>query len=468
MTQISILGGIYSTSSGDLRSSYPVNLEPVVVSNGLSRGYLRTVPGISTVAEDVGLGPDRGAITWLGTCYRAMGNALISVTESGEATSRGFVAGSSPVSLDYSFDRLAIAAGENLYYWDGTTLAQVTDPDLGPVLDMIWVDGYFMTTDGESLVVTELSDPFAVDPLKYGSSEVDPDPVTGLIKTRGQVYALNRYTIENFQNIGGSGFPFTRNPGGMIQKGCVGTHAKSAFLETFGFVGSGRNEALSVYLAGPGQALAIATPEIDKILAGLTLEEASAIEMEARVDASEQRLLIHLPTQTLVYHHQASKASEAPIWSVLAGGVMADQVYPLRHLAFCYGRWIGGSSTGQIGALDETIETHFGSVAGWRFETEFTFNAGKGGIIKALELFGLPGLAPFGVDAVAFMSMTFDGQTWGQERAVSMGAFGYRRKRVQWRPRTRFANRVAFRFRGANTAIASWARLEAEMEALAV
>ena len=39
-----------------------------------------------------------------------------------------------------------ICGGGNLYYYDGATFEQVTDPDLGVVHDQIWVDGYFMTT----------------------------------------------------------------------------------------------------------------------------------------------------------------------------------------------------------------------------------------------------------------------------------------------------------------------------------
>jgi hypothetical protein len=87
------------------------------------------------------------------------------------------------------------------------TLTQNTDPDLGTVLDVVWVDGYWMTTDGEFLVVTDLTNPLAVDPFKYGSSEVDPDPVKALLKVRNEVYALNRHTIEAFDNVGGCGLP---------------------------------------------------------------------------------------------------------------------------------------------------------------------------------------------------------------------------------------------------------------------
>ncbi len=39
-------------------------------------------------------------------------------------------------TLDYSFDRLAVASGGNLFYFDGSNLTEVTDPDLGYVVDM--------------------------------------------------------------------------------------------------------------------------------------------------------------------------------------------------------------------------------------------------------------------------------------------------------------------------------------------
>jgi hypothetical protein len=109
----------------------------------------------------------------------------------------GDVGGSGPVTLDYSFDRLIIRSGTSLYYWNATIgLVLVTDPDLGPVVDCMWVDGYTMTTDGTAIVVTELNDPTSVLPLKYGSAEEDPDPVTGLIKVRNEPYILGLNTIQ--------------------------------------------------------------------------------------------------------------------------------------------------------------------------------------------------------------------------------------------------------------------------------
>jgi hypothetical protein len=191
--------------------------------------------------------------------------------------------------------------------------------------------------------------------------------------------------------------------------------------------------------------------------------------MESRVESAEQRLLIHLPTKTLVYFHQASQQAQTPIWTILASGKGAELPYAGKHLALADGRWLLGDATGRVGWLDNTVETHFGDVAGWRFDTAFVYNGGLGGIIKALELVGLPGRAPFTeLNPTVFASVTRDGATWSVERAISMGAFGERRKRVQWRPKLRFSNYVGFRFRGSNTSIASWARLEADIEPLRV
>lgn len=464
MTAIPLLVGAYADAGANLLQSYPINLEPQFVDSGLSKGYLRSAPGITALAQ--GPGPDRGSINWNGVCYRVMGTRLVSVDLLGTVTDLGFIPGVDPVAMDFSFTLLGIVGGGTLHYWDGSVLTQVTDTDLGAPIDMLWVDGYFMMTDGQFLIVTELNDPYSIDPLKYGSSEEDPDPITGLMKVRGEVYAINSTTIENFQNLGSTGFPFSRNNGGFISKGAIGTKTKSYISQTFAFVGQGRGEKPSVYLAGAGQASSISTPQIDNELGNLTPLELAAVEMETRVEQNQERLLIHLPGRTMIWSNNPGAATQSPIWYYVAGGVLADQAYPCRHLCLLNGQWIGGDWNGRLGLLDSSIQTQYGAIAGWRFDTLLIYNGASGGIIRALELVGLPGRGPFGVQPTAFLSMTFDGQSYGQERAVSMGNFGQRGKRVQWRPKVHFWNYVGLRFRGANVAVASFSVLEADIEGL--
>jgi len=289
--QIPILSGVYADTAPALRVSYPVNLQPVPLASGISDSFLRPADGI--VSLGTGPGVDRGGINWNGTCYRVMGSKLVTVSAGGVVTVLGDVGNDGRlVTMDYSFELLGIASAGNLFFWDPVagTLTQNTDPDLGTVVDVVWVDGYWMTTDGEFLVVTEIGNPLAVNPLKYGSSEVDPDPVVGLLKVRNEVYAINRHTIEVFDNVGGDLFPFGRIDGGQVEKGALGTHTACVYLEQIAMLGSGFNEAAGIYLAANASTQKISTQEIDDLLLTFSESQLAQVKLEPRNDRNHQLL----------------------------------------------------------------------------------------------------------------------------------------------------------------------------------
>ncbi len=466
--QIQILNGIYTDNGPDLRTSYPVNLIPVPKQSGISNGFLRPADGL--VANGSGPGIDRGGINWQGVCYRVMGTKLITVASNGAVTELGDVGGpvDSLVTMDYSFDRLAIASGGRLYYWDGATITQVTDPDLGVVLDVAWVDGYFITTDGEFLVVTELSDPTQVNPLKYGSSEVDPDPVVALLKLRNEVYALNRNTIEVFDNVGGEFFPFQRIDGAQIQKGVVGTFACCVYMELVAFLGSGRNEAPSIYLGANAQAQKISTQEIDEILLGYTETQLASVKLEARNDKSHQHLYVHLPDRTLVYDAAASDALGDQVWFTLTTSTEGFSQYRARNIVWAYDKWlVSDPQSSTVGYMVDTIGEHWGQIVRWEFGTMIVYNDGKGALFNELELVSLTGRVAVGVDPKISTSYSLDGQSWSQERYISVGTNGNTSKRLAWFQQGHMRNWRIQRFSGNSQAHLSFARLEARLEGLA-
>lgn len=466
MAQIPILNGIYTDNGPDLRTSYPVNMVPVPKGNGISEGYLRPADGL--VANGTGPGIDRGGIEWQDTCYRVMGTKLVTVAESGVVSTLGDVGGTGLVTFDYSFDRLAIASGGRLFYWNGSTLTQVTDADLGTVLDVVWVDGYFMATDGQFLVVTELSDPTQVNPLKYGSSEADPDPVVALLKVRNEVYALNRHTIEVFDNVGGDFFPFQRIDGAQVQKGVIGTHACCVFLEQVAFVGGGRNEAPGVYVAANASANKISTQEIDEIL--LEYDEATleSVKLEARNDRSHQHLYIHLPDRTLVFDASATEALGQPVWFTLTSSLSGFSQYRARNFVWAYNRWLVADPTSTtVGYMDNAISTHYGQDVRWEFGTTILYNGGKGVIINELELVALTGRVALASNPQISTSYSVDGQTWSQSKYIAAGQIGDRLKRLVWFQQGHMRNWRIQRFQGDSAAHVAFIRLEAQFEALA-
>jgi len=465
--QIPILNGIYTDGVSDFRTAYPRNMVPVPKQQGISQGYLRPAEGIIQFGE--GEGVDRGGINWNGQCYRVLGTKLVLLGENGNVSGLADVGGTGQVTMDYSFDRLAIASSGNLFYWNGTTLTQVTDPDLGYVKDFVWVDGYFMTTDGEFLIVTELNDPLAVNPLKYGSSEADPDPVVGLIKLRNEIYALNRYTIEVFQNVGGEGFPFARIEGAAMQRGAIGTFAAAMFLENIAFLGGGRNEAPAVWIGSNSTTAKISTREIDQILAGYTEEQLSTAVMEVRVTKGHQLLYMHLPDTCWVYDGAGSEAVGEPVWFELTSSVTGKGTYRARNFVWCYDKWLcGDPTTGRFGYLTDALSSHYGDVNGWEFTTMILYNDGKGAIFHELELVALTGNVPLGVDPTVWTSYTIDGRSWSAERPRSAGKRGESAKRMAWLQQGFMRNWRAQKFRGTSDAHISVARLEATIEGMNV
>jgi hypothetical protein len=465
--QIPILSGIFSDNGPDFRTSYPVNLVPVPKASGISSGYLR--PGDGIVSNGTGPGADRGGINYRGELFRVMGTKLVRISSSGVVTEIGDVGGpvTELVTFDYSFDYLGIASGGRLYLWDGT-LQQITDPDLGVVLDFVWVDGYFMTTDGEFLVVTELSDPFVVNPLKYGASEADPDPVVALLKLRNEVYALNRNTIEVFDNVGGALFPFQRIDGAQIQKGVVGTFACCVFQETIAFLGSGRNEAPGVYFGANGMAKKISTQEVDEILLQYSEAQLSKVKLEARNDRAHEHLYIHLPDRTIVFDAAASQALQDLVWFNLTSTTDGFAQYRARNMVWVYDKWtVGDPQSNNIGYFVDTIGTHWGEKVRWEFGTLIVYNEGKGALFHQMELVSLTGRVALGVDPQISTSYSVDGLSYSQEKFIKVGTIGDTSKRLSWFQQGHMRNFRIQKFRGDSDSHTAFVRLEAKIEGLA-
>lgn len=465
--QIPILSGIYASATPELRTSYPVNLVPVPQKSGISNGFMR--PGDGVVANGTGPGLDRGGIEWNGVCYRVMGTKLVSVASNGAVAVLGDVGGptDSLVTFDYSFDQLAIASGGRLYYWDGT-LSQVTDPDLGTVLDVAWVDGYFMTTDGQFLIVTELGSPTSVNPLKYGSSEVDPDPIVAVLKLRNEIHALNRHTIEVFDNVGGELFPFQRIDGAQIQKGCIGTHACCVYMDRIAFLGSGRNEAPGIYVGASASTQKISTQEIDSLLLTYAESQLSQVKLESRNDKSNQYLYVHLPDRTIVYDAAASEALGEQVWFTLSSSLVGFSQYRARNFVWAYDKWlVGDPQSGNVGYLSQSVGHHWGQQVRWEFGTVIVYNEGKGAIFNQLELVSLTGSIELGKSPLISTSYSYDGLSWSQDRSISVGTLGNTRKRLCWFQQGHMRNWRVQRFRGDSDSHVSFVRLEAQIEPLA-
>lgn len=462
MVAVPIMSGI-SADGTDFRTAFPVNLVPIPKDTGLSAGYLKPAEGIITLAD--GGGANRGGYFWRGLHYRVMGNTFFAVAADGALTSIGVIAGVNWVTFDESFDYLAINGGGNLYLYDGLTLAQVVDPDLGTSLDVVWINGYFVSTDGAFLISSDINDPFAFNVLRYASSEISPDPVVAVQKVRNEIYALNRYTVEIFGAVvnPGAGFPFARIEGAQIMKGAVGSRACCEFMQALAFVGSGTNDPPAVWMGQSAQAVKLSTRDIDAVLKTYDDATLESVVMESRADLGHDFLYVHLPDQTLVYDGNASAALQQPVWHILK----SNGGYRARGFVWCYGQWNVADPFGTlIGKLTDAVGSHYGDVVSWEFATPIAYNEGRGVQVHELELVALTGDIATGDDPLISTSYSLDGETWSQSRTIRAGRQGERTKRLVWDRMGSFRNWRVQRFQGDSRAHLSFARLEAKFEAL--
>lgn len=465
--QIPILTGNTVDARPNVVPSYPYNLMPVIQESGISKGFLRPADGISLL--NVAPGPDRGGIIWNNEHLRVMGTKLIRVGEENEIVELADIPGNQTVTLDYSFTRLAIAADEKLFYWDGAFLVEVADPDLGVCLSVAWIDGYFVSTDGGYIITTELNDPTSINPLKYGSAEADPDPIYKIAKVRNELCAIGRHSIEFFDNVGGENFPFQRIEGAQISRGAIGPHAACIYSGTIAFVGGGRNEPVSVYLGANASSQRISTDEIDKTVNALSVLELEQVVVEAISGADANRIYVHLPEKTFMYDQSASQAAQEPIWCVLSSSVDGGSSYRARNFVYNKGRWYVGDPLGsRLGWLNQETGDHWGETVTWRFDTPILHNAGKSAIIHSLELVALTGVINLGLNPKVATQWSRDGVTWSDPRYISVGKIGERAKRLLWLMQGRLDTWRVQRFTGDSVAHCSFLRLEAEMEPMAV
>jgi hypothetical protein len=468
--QIPILNGIYADSTPELRTSYPVNLVPVPKDSGISKGFLR--PGDGIVSNGTGPGTDRGGINWEGSLYRVMGTKLVEIDSAGTVTTLGDVGGPTTelVTFDYSFDELAVTSGGFIFFWNGTTLTQGNYPlvTIGPIIDFCFIDGRFMLTDGERLFVTNIGDPFTIGAFAFEEPIADPDPVTSLLRLRNEVYAINRFTMEVYDNLGNANpFPFGVIQGAQIQKGSVGVQACCVFIDAIAFLGSGRNEAPGIYIGAAATTTKVSTQEIDNLLLEYTEAQLALVKLEARNDKAHQHLYVHLPDRTVVYDASASQVFGTPVWFTLTSTLAGFAQYRARNMVWVYDKWmVGDPQSSSIGYLVQDIGSHWGQQVYWEFGTLIVYNEGKGALFQQLELVALTGSVAMGTNPQISTSYSVDGKAYSQERFISVGTIGST-KRLSWFQQGHMRNFRIQRFKGDSDAHVSYVRLEAKIEGLA-
>lgn len=445
---IPIIGGDQVLSNADYADAIPINMIAVIRDVKGNPGYLISHDGLTQT--HTGQGIDRGALfneRW-SRSFRVSGEKLIEIVGASVVVI-GDIPGADRVRMAYGFNSMMIVDSGSTYRYDGTTLTLMTDPDFGAPIDVIWLDQYYLFTDGENLYHTDIGDETSINPLKFATSELSPDKTKAVGRTQDNLlFVPNRYTSEYFVDQANENFAFTRINQKAVNSGVVST---GGWIEIGGRVymlGGAKGEPVTFKLLGAGQAETAATDYIEGIINSYSESELSTAYLEGRSRARDQLVYVQLPNHTLLYNvFVANKFGPQYAWSELRSGEDAwracNGVYDTN-----LGQWIYGDKLGTtIGKLDDALASHYGASVTSQFQTALIPMESVS--VSEIELNVVSG---YGEDTALFVSTTQNGSYHGAEwtKYIAMALmYNYRYivRRVGY-----VRKQIGFKFRSLNKA----------------
>ena len=461
MATVPLLRGDKVDNNTDYRDALPVNYYAVMRDIYGVKGYYLNFYGLTSFGD--GQGKSRGSI-WVARetfegHYRVSGNKLIKIESYGSITVLGDIAGSDQVSMTYSLNNLAIVANKKLYYYNATDgLRQITDTDIGDIIDIVWADFRFVATDGEYLYQSDIADEEAFEPLDFAGSDFQPDKIRGVgLNEDNELIAFNAFTTEYFFNSGSDNFSYVRIPLKAVKSGIVGTHCKIEYKDQWFSLSRRANTQPQFTIIQSGSSESITTREIEKVLVKYTDEELSKTTLDMFVKDAVIWFIAHLPNETLAFNYTLSKSMGIQFaWSILKSDVLGDSTF--RGKDFTYDpnekQWIGGDkATTDIGYLDDSVCTQYGEIVeGLLYTPSLKLERLS---IDKVEIETIPGIAPSN-DATVFISRSDDMRVDGSEWTAVYGKnlnyntrfiirrMGYVRDTISFKLRTASRARMSF------------------------
>lgn len=481
MAELPIATGFYVDATRPISSQECVNwLVQIPQTNGLSQAQLVMTPGVNLLATASNFGA-RGSIVMDSIAYTVNGNELHRLNSDLTVSDLGTISGSGRVSMATNGTQICILVpgGTAYVYSVSGGLVVISDTDftttLGPSQQVVYVDGFFVHYNNVSAAspqavffISNSNDATTYDALDFGTAEADPDNITGLHVNGNRLHVAGVKTIEPMANIGGSGFPFQRINGGLIQKGVRAKFSLKDFDNSFCFVGGGVNERPAVWrLAGQG-AQKISTAAIDNILQDLTNTELGEVFATTYAENGAYIYYIHLNSRTFGYdastqlwHERKSKNSDLQLinWRV-------------NEIIEAYGKIIvTDNRSGRIGEMSKDIYTEYGESIQRVVSTQPFTNQGNDLSFSEMEITCETGTAGPEADDTVFPPMVLrqfsddGGMTWSNGTTRSLGRQGDYKIRQVWRREGNAKRMRVYRFIIDEPIKTSIIKLEADLAA---
>lgn len=444
--------GFYMSPSLPIAAQECVNFYVnIPQTNAISDAQLLGRPGISLIGT-AGSNANRGSIKMDGIGYHVNGESLYSQDANDTLTSLGTIPGQNYVSMASNGTKLCIVVpGGNAYvYATATGLNQITDPDLPTADTVVYKDGFYIFTDssGKDWRVSNLNQPGVLTATDFGSAEADPDPIVAGWVSSDELYICGSETVQLFQSVGGTGFPFQAILGSTIHKGVTARASLVNLDGGFAFIGGGKGEKAAVWMVSGGSEFKISTTAIDHAIQAYTeaeIAQATAWTYSAR---GEQFVAFNLPQNTFTYQVMASRQTERHVWVEDGSGAGSTMTRSrIASLIKLNGELVvADTKGGNIGKLDYGVFTDYGETFRSTFSTQTLGADGESYLATMIEATCESGVGSATEDPLITKEQSNDAKTWTGGVSRGLGKQGEFKRRQIW-PRLGLVSRFrVYRF----------------------
>lgn len=331
------------------------------------------------------------------------------------------------VVMESNGRHLVMVDGVRGYYYDsqGGALNQFAGDGWYPARTVTYQDGYFLferKDTGQFFISNILDTTF--DSLDIATAEGQPDNLLAVISDHREVFMFGGDTIEVWYNSGDADFPFERNQGAFIEKGCAAPYSIAKQNNTIYFIGSD----LMVYEMAGYTPIRISNHAVEQTLKNTRLSDAFAYVMH---DEGHLFYVLTIPSQNITWRLDISTRS----WHE-----MQDYQFT-RHRSNCVmvldGKTlVGDFQSGQVFILSREHFFDDGQPLVRQFVLPVISNGREFFTLYSFELDLSAGVGLIdgqGSDPMALLEFSKDGgKTWSNYKQARIGKIGEYLNRVKW------------------------------------
>lgn len=416
-----------STSEKDIAGQEElVNVYPRASSGGKYPFTLINTPGLAFFCE-LPTYPVLSLHVMEGRVFAVTRSKFYEILRNGSHKEIGDVDIKGRVSIADNGNQIVFVDGFKGFYYDKLTneVSQLTTDGFYPSNTVTFQDGYFIFNRSGTgqFFISELLD-VAFDPLDFASAEGQPDNLVAVLSDHREVFMFGTSTIEVWYNSGASDFPFERNQGAFIEKGCAAPYSVAKLNNTVYFIGSD----LMVYQMAGYTPVRISNHGVEQTLKGVDLSDSFAYTYQ---DEGHLFYVLTIPSRDLTWCYDISTAA----WHIRQS-YQFGRHYSNNAIFFDSKTLVGDFQSGRVYVMANNYYTDDGQPVVREF-TLPTLNNGREFLtVDSFELDMTCGVGLIygqGEDPQARLEFSKDGGvTWSNTKFARIGRIGEYLTRVKW------------------------------------